>query len=215
MKPNYTDITLIVDKSGSMEPLTTDTIGGINTFIDAQRKVPGTATFTLVQFNARATTVLNAVPMSMVENLSRTSYVPSGTTALLDAVGETITNTGKRLAALPEADRPSKVIVLIVTDGEENASREYRLDQIKTMIERQTKDFSWEFQYIGANQDAFKGAASMGINWAFTANYNATAKGTAATYQTMANSVMRSRARGAGASAAFTPDEQANLANTK
>ncbi|QQG64643.1 vWA domain-containing protein [Desulfobulbus oligotrophicus] len=163
MKYNYSDITVVLDRSGSMGVLTSEVIGAFNTFVDEQKQVEEEATFTLVQFDDRYEVDCEAINIQEVSHLDETTYVPRGMTALFDAVGKAILSTGKRLSAMAESDRPEKVIFLIQTDGEENASKEFSLSTIKSMIRDQQEVYSWEFVFLGANIDAVSVAADIGI----------------------------------------------------
>lgn len=163
MKKNYSDITVVLDRSGSMECLTNEVIGAFNTFVDEQKQVEGEATFTLIQFDDHYEVNCKAINIQDVSHLDETTYVPRGMTALFDAVGRTILSTGKRLSTMAEPDRPEKVIFLIQTDGEENASKKFTLDQIKAMIKEQQEVYSWEFVFLGANIDAISVATDIGI----------------------------------------------------
>jgi hypothetical protein len=160
MNNNLTDITMVVDRSGSMATCQSDAEGGLNAFISDQAKQPGDALLTLVQFDSTYEFVHRACKIGDVPHYH---LVPRGMTALHDAVGRAIVETGERLAAMPEEGRPGLVIFTIVTDGEENSSREFTGAQVKEMIERQTNEWNWHFEFLGANQDAFKSAASIGI----------------------------------------------------
>lgn len=160
MRNDLTDITLVVDRSGSMQSCIADAEGGINTFIVDQKAQPNSANFTLVQFDNVYEFVHNGVPISEVGPFN---LVPRGGTALLDAVGRAINETGARLAKTQEADRPKLVVFVIVTDGGENASVEFTKSKIREMVERQTNTHKWTFVYLGANQDAFAEAGGMGI----------------------------------------------------
>ena len=166
--PNYTHIAVLLDRSGSMQSIKSDTEGGFDAFIDGQRQNPGRCDVTLAQFDNEYEEVYIAKPIAEVPPLSMD---PRGTTALLDGIGRLIITTGKRLAALPEAERPGAVIVVILTDGQENASKEFDIATIKKMITEQTNTYSWSFVYLGANQDAIDVAAGLGV-----------AKGDAITY---------------------------------
>lgn len=161
MKLNFSDVTVVLDRSGSMETCRTDAEGGVNTFIEEQKTHPGECAFSLVEFDTEYNFVHKAKPVAEV---GRYTLVPRGNTALLDAVGRAINETGERLAALKEEDRPSLVVFVIVTDGKENASKEFNRAQIKEMIERQQRDYNWQFTFLGANQDAFAEAGSLGIS---------------------------------------------------
>ena len=161
MKADYTDITLVVDRSGSMESIREDAEGGINTFITEQAKKPGECSITLVQFDDKYEPVFRGVRAAACP---RYSLVPRGSTALLDAVGRTINDTGARLAALPEAERPGLVIFVISTDGMENASTVYSHKQIREMIAHQQTVYSWQFTFLAANIAAYDEAMQMGID---------------------------------------------------
>jgi hypothetical protein len=178
MKTGYTDITVILDRSGSMSTVKSDTIGGFNTFLEEQKKAPGNGTFTLVQFDDQYQVDYLRVPLADVKPLDDSTYVPRGWTALLDAIGKTVNTLGETYAAMTEDERPENVVLVIQTDGAENHSREFKTDQIKAMLERQAKDYNWQIIYLGANQDAFAVGAAMGIRAASTMNYAGTGAGT-------------------------------------
>lgn len=156
----YTDITVILDRSGSMQAIKSDTEGGLNAFVAEQREAEGTCRISLVQFDDRYETVYTAKP---VADAPATRLHPRGMTALLDAVGRAVTETGERLAALVEDERPGTVIIVIVTDGLENSSHEWTREQVFEAVTRQTNDYGWTFTYIGANQDAIAVGSSLGV----------------------------------------------------
>ncbi len=183
MKQNHADITIVLDRSGSMSNVATDTIGGFNTFLDSQKKTPGTATFTLHQFDGKFETVVNAEDIQKVQDLTSKTFVPRGMTALLDAIGRSVTDAGARLEKLPEGERPAKVIFVILTDGYENSSREFTREQIFKMVEHQKEKYSWEFVYLGANQDAIQVGGSLGINAQSSMTYASNTLGTQALYR--------------------------------
>ena len=160
MRTDLTDITMVIDRSGSMQSIQSDAEGGINSFIEQQKQEPGEANVTLVQFDTDYEFVHSGVPIRQVPAFK---LVPRGSTALLDAVGRAINETGARLAAMDEAQRPGLVVFVIVTDGEENSSREFTRDQIRTMVEHQQSAYKWQFTFLAANQDAFAAGGSMGI----------------------------------------------------
>ena len=134
MKERLTEIISIVDRSGSMQSILDDAIGGFNTFLAAQQRQPGQAKLSLILFDNEYQVVHQAVDIQQVEPLNQDTYVPRGSTALLDAVGKTIDAVGERLAATPESERPSQVIVSILTDGYENASQTYSKPKVAEMI---------------------------------------------------------------------------------
>jgi hypothetical protein len=158
--PTYTDITMVLDRSGSMQSIKDDTIGGFDAFISEQRRVPGRCTVSMVQFDNVYEEVYTGRDLADVPSLT---LVPRGSTAMLDAIGRAVNATGARLAAMPENARPGTVIVGIMTDGLENASREFTYAMVKAMIEQQEHVYGWTFMYMGANQDAIEVGASLGV----------------------------------------------------
>jgi len=168
MRSDLTDITLVIDRSGSMEAIREDAEGGVNAFVREQAKQPGEALLTLVQFDTEYDFIHKGVPVKQVPAYK---LVPRGNTALLDAVGRAINETGERLAKMAESDRPGLVILVIVTDGQENSSHEFSKARIKEMIDQQQTKYKWQFTFLGANQDAFAEAGGMGIHAAGVANF--------------------------------------------
>lgn len=169
----YVDITLILDESGSMGPLQDETISSLNKFLEDQRKIPGDCLLSVIKFNERQHPLFLGRTIQDVRDFTRLNYTPNGYTALLDAVGVAIDETGSRLRHMPEPMRPGKVVFVIVTDGQENMSHKYTKAQVKEAIERQTSQWNWEFVYMGANVDAFAEASSLGIGRLNTmATYN-------------------------------------------
>lgn len=177
----YTEIIFILDKSGSMYGLEDDTIGGYNSFLDSQKKVEGEALVSTVLFDESVSLVHNRVSIKKVKPLTSKEYVPGGGTALLDAVGLTITNISK----LQEEDSKKKIhqtIVVIITDGMENASREYSYSVIQKMIKEKKKQ-DWKFIFLGANIEAPKVASTLGIDKKLSRTYVADSFGTAMNYR--------------------------------
>ncbi len=163
MDTNLTEIVCIIDRSGSMQSIKADAIGGFNSFVEEQRKVEGEARITVALFNHTYQLLFDSAPLADVA-LDTDNYVPSGTTALLDAVGRTVDDVGKRLSNTAEQERPGLVIVAILTDGMENASRDYNRKRIFDMIEHQRTTYNWQFLFLAANQDAIAAAKSIAIN---------------------------------------------------
>ena len=165
MKKDYTHISIILDRTGSMETIRDDTIGGFNTFLNDQKKQPGIATMTLVQFDTvdPYEIIHKFKPIQEVPELTHETYIPRASTPLLDAMGRGINDIEKSLAELSEEERPSKVVVVVITDGMENASREFRRDQIVKMIKKKTKKDDWQFVFLSADLDAFMDAGRMGV----------------------------------------------------
>ncbi len=168
MRKDLADITLVVDRSGSMQSIYNDAQGGINAFIAQQAELPGEAFISLVQFDTKYEFVAKGIPAS---EFPEYKLVPRGGTALLDAVGRAINETGQRLSRMNEQDRPGLVAIVVMTDGEENSSREFTRAEIKNMIEHQQTQYNWQFTFLGADQDAFAEAASMGVARAGAANF--------------------------------------------
>ena len=182
MNANLTEIVFILDRSGSMSSLTSDTIGGFNSFIEKQKNEPGEALLTTILFDDQYEVLHNGMNLKEVQPMTRDQYWARGMTAMYDAIGKTINEVGARLSATSEEDRPSKVIFVITTDGMENASREYTQAKVKEMIQHQTEKYSWEFIFLGANIDSAKQARDIGISSDFAANYCATADGLSSMY---------------------------------
>lgn len=206
-KSDYTHITLVADRSGSMTSIRSDAEGAINTFIGDQAKLPGQCTFTLIQFDNVRETVVDHEPIDQVKPYK---LVPRGNTALRDAWGYAIASTGEWLAAMPEDERPANVIIAIVTDGHENSSREYTAEQIKEMTLKQTNEFNWQFLFLAAGQDAVEVGMSYGLTRGQTITYDATDVGTHAVYASMSNNVAAQRATGLRQS--FTEEDRKNAA---
>jgi len=210
MKKNFTHIVALLDKSGSMKTVENDTVGGFNTFIEEQKKVPGEATITLVQFNDKCETTYTDVPLAHVAPLTVETYKPSGWTALNDALAKTINDVGSKLSAKPEHERPSKIIVLVMTDGEENSSKEFNgsdgLKKLSGMVTHQTDKYSWEFVFVGANIDAFATAHAYGIQSGHTINYTSNAIGQQNVFKRLSKGMAATRTSayfGAAAPASF------------
>lgn len=166
MKNSYTHLAVILDRSGSMKTLMSDMIGGFNEFIEEQKALPGEATLTLVQFDDHYDVLHDFIDIQKVPVLTEKVCYSRGWTALLDAVGVTITTVGGKIAAMPEDQRPAKVLISIHTDGAENKSKEYTLAKIREMIEEQRTKYSWEFTFTGLGVDSFAAeqADKMGID---------------------------------------------------
>ena len=204
MKDNFTRIAIVLDRSGSMESCKESTVAGFNEFIRTQREIPGEATVKLVQFDDQYETVFDK-PLKQCPELTQNTFVPRGSTALLDAQGRTIVELGQELAALPEQERPSKVIVVTLTDGLENASKEYNLDKIGEMIREQRDKYNWDFVFLGANQDAIATAAAMSIPLPSAMSYSTSKAGVAATMAAVSHYVGAARK---GNAAAFSAEDR-------
>src|SRR2546426_1391588 len=153
MNSGYTHISVILDRSGSMERIRDDTIGGFNGFLKDQKSQPGTATLTLVQFDTQDPyeVIHSFKPIDHIPELTRGTYVPRASTPLLDALGRGINDLEKSVADLKEDERPSRVMVVVLTDGQENSSQEFGKQQVETMIKAKTETHAWQFVFLSAD----------------------------------------------------------------
>jgi uncharacterized protein YegL len=165
---DLTRIYFLLDRSGSMQSIKTATEAGFAGFIRDQEQAPGACRVTLAQFDHSYEVVYSDVPVAEVPPLT---LAPRGSTALLDAMGTLITDAGAELAELPENERPGTVIVAIMTDGKENSSNEWNHPGIKALVEQQTGEYSWQFLYMGADQDAIEVGSSLGVNAEHSVSY--------------------------------------------
>lgn len=187
---DYVDIICVLDRSGSMETVRSDAIGGFNKFLDDQKSIPGNAKLSVVLFDDRYEVLYENKDLSVAEYLTPETFVPRGWTALYDALGKTIFDTGERLASLNENERPSKVIVAILTDGMENASKDYNKERIADMIKHQREVYNWEFVFLGANIDNFDEVVlSLNMNSNYSAQFSSTGIGTRSAYNTYSGMV--------------------------
>lgn len=164
MKKDYCEIIMVLDESGSMGSCKSDTIGGVNEFLSNQKRIRGEVNVTLVKFSDYYHVINDAAPLDQIAYLDNHNYTPSNTTALLDAVGKSINSMGKRLADMPEKNRPEKVIFVIITDGLENASKEFSRTEIFNMVSHQKQNYSWEFIFLGADIDAWGEEIGVSLN---------------------------------------------------
>jgi len=215
MKENFTSINVVLDRSGSMKELANDTIGSFNALLKDQKELPYEAVFTLCTFNTDYHLVHDSVPLKDIPDLDDKSYRCSGGTSLLDAVGATITSVGNKLARMPESDRPSKVIFLIITDGEENSSHEFTKEQVSSMVQHQRDHYKWEFVFMGANIDAFKNGTSLGVDSRNTMNYSATSVGTKGLYGQVSTSLRSYRGGNSGPQVDFFNQPEENKTDSK
>lgn len=184
MNNNLTELVVIMDRSGSMWPLADDTVNGFNSLIEKQKEdTNGDVHVTVVLFNTSFNVLYDCVDIKEIPKMTSKDYFPSGGTALLDAVGSTITSVGKRLADTPEEERPANVMFVITTDGYENSSKEYDQKQIADMIEHQKTKYSWTFMFLGANIDAENVGKSYNIDYAKT--YTASSVGTKSVFRSV------------------------------
>ena len=193
MNNNLTELVFVLDRSGSMNGLESDTIGGFNSLIEKQKRVDGIAYVTTVLFDTHFERIHDRLPLADVPSLTEREYVPGGCTALLDAVGDTIRHIVHiHRYARPE-DVPAKTVFVITTDGLENASRSFSLDEVKQLIEHEQEKYGWEFLFLGANIDAIETAGHLGIHEDRTANYHPDSTGVKLSFSSMARAVSAAR----------------------
>ena len=205
---NITELVFILDKSGSMGGLESDTVGGFNAMIAKQKKEPGMAYVTTILFNHRSETIHDRIPLTEVPPLTDREYSVSGCTALLDAIGDAVQHISEIHKYIRPEDVPAHTMFVITTDGLENASREYSYDTVKRMIERQQEEYHWEFIFLGANIDAVREAGRMGIKASRAARYEHDGRGTRTNFRTLSDAVIRARrAPSAGAMSGMFDEE--------
>ena len=182
MKNNITEIVFILDKSGSMSGLEKDTVGGFNSMLNKQRGEDGTAFVSTVLFDNESHVLHDRVPLDEIGEMSERDYLPSGCTALLDAIGGAIHHIGNIHKYARKEDVPEHTIFIITTDGMENASHRYSADKVKKMIERQKEKHGWEFLFLGANIDAISTAKNIGISADRAVDYHCDSEGMATNF---------------------------------
>ncbi len=189
MKQNLTELVFILDRSGSMSGLESDTIGGFNSMIAQQKREDGECFVSTVLFDSESEVLHDRVKLADVPAMTDRDYTVRGCTALLDAIGGAIRHIGNIHKYARAEDVPAKTMFVITTDGMENASRRYTHDKIKAMIERQKEKYGWEFLFLGANIDAVSVANTIGIAADRAVDYHADAKGTALNYEAVGQAV--------------------------
>lgn len=201
-KKGLTEIVFILDKSGSMWSIKDDAIGGFNSFVEEQQKLEREAKMTLVLFSSdyydkpSHQIVYEGKNIHEVEFLNDTTYKPKGGTALLDAIGNMIDSIGDRLSSTHEDEKPENVIFSILTDGQENASKEFTRDAVFKKISHQSEKYNWQFIYLGANQDSIGEASSLGIAGSYAGNFVADGLGTKSAILNASEMVMSYRSTG-------------------
>ena len=194
MKKNLTEIVFILDRSGSMAGLEGDTIGGFNGMLEKQRQEEGEAYVSTVLFDNHSDVIHDRLTLDRVPRLTGKEYYVRGCTALLDAVGGAIRHIANVHKYAREEDRPEKTLFVITTDGMENASRQYTYEKVRSMIEKQKREYGWEFLFLGANIDAAREAARFGIHPDRAVDYRADRRGTRVIYETVSDTVRDFRA---------------------
>lgn len=203
MKKGLTELVFILDKSGSMSGLESDTIGGYNSMLTKQQAVAGECHITTVLFDNNYELLHDRIDIKAVGTITEKEYQVGGSTALLDAIGMTINKIGNAQKHTAEDYRAEKVMFVIITDGEENSSREYSAEKIKMQIERQKTQYGWEFIFLGANIDAVQTAGHFGIAPDRAIDYLADSEGTQLNFKVMANAVTAFREVGTVDNACF------------
>ena len=194
MKNNVTELVFILDRSGSMAGLESDTIGGFNSLIEKQRKEEGECYVSTVLFDNVSEVIHDRVKLAEIRPMTERDYTVRGCTALIDAIGGAIHHIGNIHKYARREDVPEHTMFVIMTDGLENASRRYTSDQVKAMIERQKKEYGWEFLFIGANIDSVETAGRIGIDVDRAVNYHADKRGTNVVYEAVSVAVGNMRA---------------------
>lgn len=204
---DYTHITYVLDRSGSMSTVQKDVAGGLTSYIAEQKILPGKCTFSLVQFDDQYNVEYWFKDIKEVETID---FVPRGWTAMLDAIGKAINSTGEALALMPEADRPDKVLMIIHTDGEENASKEFRRSQINDLIKHQETKYNWKFVFVGTNIDVVATGGDIGVSRGSTKAYDNTSRGINVMYSSLSNATAKARSHIdlAGWQGSFFADDQ-------
>ena len=197
MKKGLTELVFIVDRSGSMGGLESDTIGGINATLAKNRAAEGEAVVSIVLFDHEAEVLVDRVPLPDVKDLTLKDYQVRGCTALLDCVGDSIRHIGRVQGYMPEEHKAEHVIFVITTDGMENASKRHSYDDVKRAIEQRTEE-GWEFVFLGANIDAVEEAARIGIAADRAATYIADGEGSNVMYESVANACCEMRSASLG-----------------
>ena len=177
MKKDYTHICIILDASGSMSDIESDIKGSFNTFLDKQREEPGKTVFDLFQFSDEVERLVKSADLALFKDDLMAKYTCCGMTALNDAVCTAIDTMGREFSEMPESERPENVLCVIITDGQENASKEFSTADVKKRIEHQQDVYKWEFLFLAANQDAFEVGETIGLSDAYCADFDATPEG--------------------------------------
>jgi hypothetical protein len=206
MRKDHADITIVLDRSQSMSSIVKPTIDGFNDFLGGQQRTPGSADLTAYKFDHEFETMVATQAVQRVAPLTPETFVPRGNTALLDAIGRAILETGKRLAAMPESERAEKVIFVIITDGQENCSKDFNKTKIQEMIGHQSEKYKWEFVYLGANQNAFHEAQGIGIKTANAMTFAANAQSVCDSF-TSTSTNLRNFRTGRAANMAYSGDD--------
>jgi len=205
MKNDYTHIAVILDRSGSMESIRDDIIGGFNAFLRQQKIEPGIATLTLVQFDSQDPyeAIHQFKLITAVPELDRKTFVPRASTPLLDAMGRGIIDLENTLAKMEADVRPGRVVMAIITDGQENSSREFRKSQIQKMIKEKQDEAGWQFVFLSADLSAIEDAMDTGIKMSASLAFDADAQGVSSAWSSLSDKIASSRRSSEPAPIAF------------
>lgn len=206
---NETFIVVLIDRSGSMSSIKDDVIGGYNTFIEEQRKVGDNAVLTLVQFDTGGIDTLHEMlPIGEVPYLTSDTFSPRGGTPLLDAMGQIIDAAGKQLAAIPLSNRPDKVVFVVITDGQENASHNFTKKDIRKKVSLQEKSYDWNFCFLGANLNSVDEARDLGMaNLGSTGNFRPNSSSVVAMYANVSSNIANYRGSSMKSDLIFTKEQ--------
>ena len=195
MNNNLTEIVFILDRSGSMAGLESDTIGGFNAMVEKQKKDEGEALVSAVVFSDGGQVLYDRVPLEKIEPMTDQQYQVGGCTALLDAIGGAVHHIANVHKYAREEDRPGKTIFVITTDGMENASRVYTYDKVQRMVKHEQEKYGWEFLFLGANMDAISAARSFGIREDRAVRYRCDSAGTMLNYEVVDEAIRQFRGK--------------------
>ena len=193
MRKNLTEMVFILDRSGSMQGLERDTIGGFNAMIEKQKKVEGEACVSTVLFDHESVVLHDRVDIREIRPMTDEEYTVRGCTALLDAIGGAIHHIGNVHKYARNEDVPEKTVFVIITDGMETASRRYTAERVKQMIEKEKTKYGWEFLFLGANIDAVETARHFGINEKRAVSYRSDSVGTGLNYEVVSEAMCAMR----------------------
>ena len=193
MNSNLTELVFILDRSGSMAGLESDTIGGFNAMLERQKKGEGSVLVSAVLFSDSSRVLYDRVTLEKIEPMTDRQYRVGGCTALLDAIGGAVHHIGNVHKYAREEDRPGKTVFVITTDGMENASRMYSYDKVRRMVSHEQEKYGWEFLFLGANMDAISAARSFGIREDRAVRYRGDSEGTRLNYEVVGETIVRYR----------------------
>ncbi|NLL90960.1 MAG: VWA domain-containing protein [Ruminococcaceae bacterium] len=199
MKKDITEVVFILDKSGSMGGLEKDTIGGYNSMLNEQKALEGECNITTLLFDHEFELLHDRIDVKEVKPLTDKDYRVGGCTALLDAMGKAIKRVSKHQKKADDSSKADKVIFIIITDGEENSSRKYSVEKIRSMVEKKKSELGWEFIFLGANIDAIQTAANYGISADRAQDFHADKKGVKLSFHVMSGAISELR-KGSGLS---------------